>query len=299
MRWKLLGSVLILSALLAGIHHYRLDALLWHVWKTQVARHILPDTSLNLNDYRASIEAKAIDGIEDDLSGLTYNAETNTLFSVSNGKPLIFEIDLDGNLLREIKVEGVRDMEGISHVDDNRYVVVDEYDQRIILVEIDANTRSINTAGNLQISLGISATKNNKNFEGVSWDEKNHRLLVVKERNPASIIEITGFAENAINANRLRVSQIEPASFSRMKLRDFSSITYHNDSGNLLLLSDESRMAVEFDEDGHAISALALWRGFHGLKNNVPQAEGIAIGPEGQIFIVSEPNLFYVFSPPD
>ncbi len=58
-------------------------------------------------------------------------------------------------------------------------------------------------------------------------------------------------------------------------------------------------MAVEFDEDGQAISALALWRGFHGLKNNVPQAEGIAIGPEGQIFIVSEPNLFYVFSPPD
>lgn len=299
MRRKLLGSILILAAILAGIHHYRLDALAWHIWKTQVARHILPDTALDLNNYRVAIEANAIGGIEDDLSGLTYNAATNTLFSVSNGKPLIFEIDLNGNLLREIEVEGVRDMEGITHIEDNRYVVVDEYDQRIILVEIDADTRAVDAAKGLQISLGISATKKNKNFEGVSWDEKNQRLLVVKERNPASIIEITGFAGNATDSNRLRISQIEPASFSRMKLRDFSSITYHNDSGNLLLLSDESRMAVEFDEDGRAISALALWRGFHGLKNNVPQAEGIALGPQNRVYIVSEPNLFYVFNPAD
>jgi len=299
MRWKFLAFILIFAVIISSIHFYRLDALIWHVWKTQVTSRILPDSALNLNRYRTTIEAKVIDGIKDDLSGLTYNAATNTLFSVSNGKPLIFEIDLNGNLMREIEVEGVRDMEGITHVEDNRYVVVDEYDQRIILVEIDANTRSINTAGNLQISLGISATKHNKNFEGVSWDENNQRLLVVKERNPASIIEITGFTGNGTNNNRLRVSQIEPASFSRMKLRDFSSISYHNNSGNVLLLSDESRMAVEFDEDGRAISALALWRGFHGLKSNVPQAEGIALDAQNQVYIVSEPNLFFVFSPSD
>ena len=35
-----------------------------------------------------------------------------------------------------------------------------------------------------------------------------------------------------------------------------------------------------------------------GLKANVPQAEGIAVGSRGEIFLVSEPNLFYRFDPP-
>ncbi|MDC6668450.1 SdiA-regulated domain-containing protein [Leclercia adecarboxylata] len=36
--------------------------------------------------------------------------------------------------------------------------------------------------------------------------------------------------------------------------------------------------------------------GKHGLERNVPQAEGIAMGPDGTLYLVSEPNLFYVFS---
>jgi uncharacterized protein YjiK len=41
-----------------------------------------------------------------------------------------------------------------------------------------------------------------------------------------------------------------------------------------------------------------LRQGWHGLKADVPQAEGIAVGPRGEIFVVSEPKLFYRFDPP-
>ena len=46
------------------------------------------------------------------------------------------------------------------------------------------------------------------------------------------------------------------------------------------------------------MSSLSLLNGRHGLKKRVPQAEGIAMDDEGALYLVSEPNLFYVFKKP-
>lgn len=298
LHWKLLSLVVFLSlSLIAAIYIYKVDALLLHLWKTHVVQKMYNKASLNLDNYLVEIEGKKIIDIDDDISGLTFNMETNTLFSVLNGKPFVVELDLKGNVLRAIKVEGARDMEGITHVDKNRFVVADEYDQKLILLEIADYAEVVDATQAPHISLGITSTGNNKDFEGVSWDQHHKRLLVVKERNPLSIIEITGFIEDKEDPSQLRISQIEPSAFSSLKLRDFSSVTYHDQNNHLVLLSDESRMAAEYDANGHVVSALALWQGFHGLKKNVPQAEGIAIGPDNRVYIVSEPNLFYAFAP--
>ena len=69
-------------------------------------------------------------------------------------------------------------------------------------------------------------------------------------------------------------------------------------SGHLLALSDESRLVLELDVDGCPISSLSLIKGQHGLRKSVPQAEGIAMDDEGTVYVVSEPNLFYVFKKP-
>ena len=69
-------------------------------------------------------------------------------------------------------------------------------------------------------------------------------------------------------------------------------------SGHLLALSDESRLVLELDVDGRPISSLSLIKGQHGLRKSVPQAEGIAMDDEGTVYVVSEPNLFYVFKKP-
>lgn len=296
-RWVTLALIIGLPlGLLTLVYSYKADALLRHLVNTFVLHQRYEGSTLNLEKYRVDIEAKEIAGIDDDLSGLTYNTETNTLFSVLNGHPLIVEIDLEGRLLRKIEVRGVEDMEGITHVEGNRYVIADESDQRLLLLEIGNDVDVLDAADAPQLRLGITANVRNKDFEGVSWDDRNRRLLVVKERNPLSIFEVTGFVDDGPQQN-LNVSKITPHKFSHIKLRDFSSITYHDASGHLVLLSDESRMAAEYDFAGNAVGALALWRGFHGLQKNVPQAEGIAIGPDKRVYVVSEPNLFYVFKP--
>ena len=55
---------------------------------------------------------------------------------------------------------------------------------------------------------------------------------------------------------------------------------------------------VELDADGQPLSGLSLSAGRHGLERDVPQAEGMAMGPDGTLYLVSEPNLFYVFRKP-
>ncbi len=83
---------------------------------------------------------------------------------------------------------------------------------------------------------------------------------------------------------------------ARLFVRDLSSLQFDERSGHLLALSDESRLVVELDGSGQPLSSLALDAGKHGLEQDVPQAEGIAMGPDGTLYVVSEPNLFYVFS---
>jgi uncharacterized protein YjiK len=220
------------------------------------------------------------------------------LLTVLNKESQIVELSPTGKIIRKINVAGVDDMEGITHLDHERYVIADERDNRLIEIKLDADATSLDATHAMKLRLGINPA-GNKNFEGVSWDDNNNRLLVAKERDPKYIMSVKGFF-NAPEGVPLDIEIKQVAAFDaaiRWSLRDLSSVTYHSETGHLLLLSDESRLIKEYDDDGKAIGALALWRGFHGLKHHVPQAEGIAVGPDGRIYIMSEPNLLYVFKP--
>jgi uncharacterized protein YjiK len=83
-----------------------------------------------------------------------------------------------------------------------------------------------------------------------------------------------------------------------MFVRDLSSLQYDERSGHLLALSDESRLILELDVGGRPLSTMSISGGRQGLKKTVPQAEGIAMDDDGTLYLVSEPNLFYVFKKP-
>ena len=81
-------------------------------------------------------------------------------------------------------------------------------------------------------------------------------------------------------------------------MRDLSGLAYDQASNHVLALSDESRLVLELDVDGEPISSMSLLTGMTGLSSNVLQAEGIALDKQGTLYLVSEPNLFYVFRKP-
>jgi uncharacterized protein YjiK len=288
---------LVLISILLTAYLWRLESIGWYLWHN----HISPNTKsseFHLANYTAGVNAKPLPDL-DDASGLTYHTPSNTLFTVLNQEPKIVQLSTDGEILNTIEVIGVKDMEGITHVHGNQFIIVEESKNRLILVELNENQKTIDVSKLPQLTLSIDLTDRNKNFEGITWDESNNRILVVKERNPKQILEIKGFVNADGNAHNQNVSiqdltHIYPFLHS---MRDLASITFHDETGHLVLLSEESKLIKEYDREGQAVSAMLLWKGFHGLSKAVPQAEGIAIGPDKKIYIISEPNLLYVFSP--
>lgn len=181
--------ICVLIALLSTVYYFRLDALAWYAYHNlKPTNH---ENAFQLGRYQVAIDGKPLAALKN-ASGLTHNAERNTLLTVLNQESKIIELDVEGNILREVDVAGVDDMEGITHVSGNRYVISDERDNRLVLVELDDDATAIDVSESPKLKLGINPV-GNKNFEGVSWDDNNRRLLVVKERDPKYIMSVQAF----------------------------------------------------------------------------------------------------------
>lgn len=251
--------------------------------------------SLWLPDYRVTVEAQVIDGLSDDVSALTYDPDRRSLFTVTNQRAELIELSLAGNILRRMPLTGFGDAEAVEYISPGIYVISDERAQRLFKVHVDDNTRWLDAADSEQLSLGLGLN-GNKGFEGLAYDSRGRRLFVAKERDPLRILEITGFPGDEQRLN-LQVTDDQRRD-RRLFVRDLSSLQFDERSGHLLALSDESRLVIELDLDGRPISTLSLLRGMNGLKRSVPQAEGLAMDEQGTLYLVSEPNLFYVFAKP-
>ncbi|MGE8316252.1 MAG: SdiA-regulated domain-containing protein, partial [Pseudomonas putida] len=204
---------------------------------------------------------------------------------------------LDGRILRRIPLTGFGDPEAVEYVGPNSYVITDERQQRLIRVRLEDDTMFLDAGDAEQLSLGIGLN-GNKGFEGLAYDSAGKRLFVAKERDPMLIYEVHGFPhDNPEKPYAVHVVQDRKRD-SRLFVRDLSSLQFDERSGHLLALSDESRLVLELDVEGRPLSTLSLRKGFQGLRATVPQAEGIAMDEAGTIYLVSEPNLFYVFKQP-
>ncbi|MBB1518842.1 SdiA-regulated domain-containing protein [Aquipseudomonas guryensis] len=288
----LLLAALLLAAVAA--QQFRLFERGWFV--VQEWRHTAEwrDKSIWLPDYVATLQAQPIAGLDDDVSALTYDPDRHSLFTVTNQKPRIVELSLDGKILRQVPLVGFGDPEAIEYISPGLYVITDERLQRLVKVRLTEATLFIDAADAQQLSLGIGLN-GNKGFEGLAYDSRGQRLFVAKERDPVSIYEIHGFPHT--NPDKPFAVHVvdDPKRDARLFVRDLSSLQYDERTNHLLALSDESRLVLELNADGKPISGLSLLGGQQGLDKGVPQAEGLAMDNEGTLYLVSEPNLFYVF----
>lgn len=291
-------AALVLVALLVVAQQWRLFERGW--FAVQEWRHAAEwrNKSIWLPDYRVTVQAMPIEGLSADVSALTFDPDRRTLFTVTNKNPEIIELSLDGKVLRRLPLVGFGDPEAIEYISRDLYVITDERQQRLFRVHLDENTDFVDAADSEQLSLGIGLN-GNKGFEGLAYDAANHRLFAAKERDPVSIYEIHGFPHTQPN-KPFAVHVVEdPERDARLFVRDLSSLHYDAQTNHLLALSDESHLILEINSNGRPISSLSLLGGQHGLESRVPQAEGVATDDQGRIYVVSEPNLFYVFERQD
>lgn len=247
--------------------------------------------SIWLTDYQVTIEAREINGFSD-LSGLTWNPDSKSLYAITNKNPQILELDTDGSILRIIKTKGISDPEALTYIGNNQFILAEERKQKLIKVVITPETKEINLTNQQQITLGDGNT-NNKGLEGLTWNSTSKTLYAAKERDPVLIYEITGFPISTNKTPNITVSNNKKRDH-RLFIKDISSLSFNEQYNHLLVLSDESRLVIELNQEGKPISSLSLIRG-HALKKSVPQAEGIAMDNNNNLYIISEPNLFYKF----
>ncbi|XQC86570.1 SdiA-regulated domain-containing protein [Pseudomonas aeruginosa] len=247
-----------LLALLVAGQQQRAFERIWFKLEQRYGGDVARENALRLADYRVDIEARVL-GAESNVSALSFDPSRRSLVSVTNQDPHFLELSLDGELLRRIPLRGFQDPEAIEYIRPGVYVVAEERRQRLVEIHVDADTRVIDIddpRNARKFSLG-SANKRNKGFEGLAYDPLRDRGLF---------------------------------------LTDLSSLYYDKASDHLLVLSDESRVVIELDRAGNPLGSLTLRGGNHGLTDDVPQAEGLAMDDRGSLYVVSEPNLFYRFS---
>lgn len=296
---RLLLSLVVLALLLLGLfaQEYRLFERAWfNVQQWQLAGNGQQGSML-LSDYQVDLEAKVIEGLNDDVSALTYDPDRNSLFSVTNHKSQLIELSLDGELLRRIDLHGFGDTEAVEYISPGLYVITDERLQRLIKVRVDDATTELHADQAQQFSLGIGLN-GNKGFEGLAYDSAGQRLFVAKERDPMRIYEIHGFPQSDPQRPFAVHVVDDQKRDAGLFVRDLSSLQFDERSGHLLALSDESRLVLELNVEGKPISSLSLLGGRNGLTRSVPQGEGIAMDNQGVLYLVSEPNLFYRFKKP-
>ncbi|KPU58018.1 esterase-like activity of phytase family protein [Pseudomonas fluorescens] len=291
----LILSVVSLIALIAIAQYQRLFERAW--FNLHVLWQPVSSRSMGLDQYQVVTEAQVIDSQVDNVSALTYDPVRKSLFTVTNKRSELIELSLDGRILRRVALVGFGDPEAVEFISADTYVVADESQQRLIKIHLEQDTTFVDAADAEQVTIGVHMS-NNKGFEGLAYDSVGKRLFVAKERDPMLIYEVHGFPRfNPEESYSVHVIN-DPKRDAGMFVRDLSSLQYDERSGHLLALSDESRLILELDVDGRPLSTMSLSKGRQGLQKNVPQAEGIAMGDDGTLYLVSEPNLFYVFKKP-
>ncbi|WP_439860171.1 SdiA-regulated domain-containing protein [Pseudomonas sp. MBLB4136] len=271
-----------------------LDYLQWHkrayFWiKEQGFSLVERQASIWLPDYRAVLRGKPLAGLEDDeTSGLTYHPGRDTLFTVTGKHPQLVELSLDGEVLRRIRLEGFADPEGVELVADGRLAIIDERRHTLTSFHLADDAQSIDARNYPAFDLGF-ADAGNKGFEGIAWDSRRQRVLLGKERGPMGLFSLPFPGEDGAPGT------LQPLPMGNLFVRDISSLTHDVRTGHSLVLSDESRLLLELDEDGEPVSFISLAGGRNGLLEGIEQAEGVTMDADGNIYIVGEPNLLYVF----
>jgi uncharacterized protein YjiK len=259
----------------------------WHA-ETHQAR------SLWLPEYQVRVEAKPVATVGNNLSGLTFDEQRNQLWAVVNNPEELIALDLNGEFIARYPLKGFIDVEAVTYLGDNLLAVAEERSQSIVILPVPTRPGELVREDYAAVSLSMG-TSDNAGFEGLGYDRAGDRLFVVKEHSPRKLYEIQGIKASFNGQLNLNVIDREAWIEDKDMASDLASVHYDERTGHLVLLSDEAKMMLELDSEGELVSFRSLWSGFAGLDNSVPQAEGMTFDDRGDLYLVSEPNLFYAF----
>lgn len=276
-----------------------------------VARYALPEPT--------RVAAPPGSLLAQEVSAVTWNRDTNTLFVVGDGSTAIVQVSLTGQLIDSMTLgldpsrpQGTAyyDVEGLAYVGNGRFVLVEERDRTVSQFTYAAGT-TLAFAGSQHVKLGT--TIGNIGIEGITADPLTGGFIAAKEKTPIGVFQTTidfaaGTASNGSASTVNSVNLFDAATTGLLDIADLFALSSINgigagDRGNLLLLSQESGAVVEVDRAGNVLSTLAIpllstsplgSTLLTGLPGTTPvsvadqQHEGLTMDDAGNLYLVSE-----------
>ncbi|MGI9283110.1 MAG: SdiA-regulated domain-containing protein [Endozoicomonas sp.] len=286
-------AVVVLAVI--AINYFDIDDKHYDEYLSQTVSSEQRANAIQLNDYERVAGPVKLAEAGDQVSGVTWSPITESLYVVARGDVVnVLEYDRLGNFKRRLKSNRNMDAEGITWVDGNTFIIVNERQQELSAVQISPETRVVDFNGVPTFSLA-GGNAGNKGLEGIAWNPYDQSAYVVKEKDPIQIFRIQGFLERDHNRELTVTEQKVMVQSLNYFNRDLSGIHFDSVSRHFVVLSDESHALSELDENGQAVSVMNLEKGWHGLKKTIKQPEGVAMDTEGTVFIVGEPNDLYIF----
>lgn len=238
-----------------------------------------------LGDRRGKLDTimqpTIVKGIHKNLSGLTWNPETRTLFATTNQPEYLYELSLEGKLLRSIKLIDFEDTEGLTHIQGNIFAIVEERKGVLNILHVPDNATEVARDGHVCVDLGVASSKN-KGLEGVSYDPETRTLFTMREGRPFIRFDIS-------LDEQFRPVDVKSVQLPQMKVNDAASLVF-SPNGHYWILSEASTQIVELDSDGAVLRSFDL-----DVDRKKFQPEGITLCLDGVIYITGEPNLLAAY----
>jgi len=221
-----------------------------------------------------------------EISGLTYNSENNTLLAVSDSKEKIFEINVERRKLKDYteRVVGTRsDLEDLVKVDS----VVFLLGSRGVIFKVPL-IKHIDTSAVVKYELSQDA-KND--FESMYYDPSVNGLVLLCKTCASGESDGNHYAYRF----NLHTNSFDTDPFYVINDKDVkkvikddnvkfapSAAAIHPITKRLYILSSASNILVIANIHGQILEA------YHLNPANFPQAEGIAFAPNGDMYISNE-----------
>ncbi|WP_414568186.1 SdiA-regulated domain-containing protein [Nostoc sp. CCY 9925] len=264
---------------------------------TLIGRYDLPEPT------RTTAPANSL--LAQEVSAVTYNWDTDTLFVVGDGSTSIVQVSKTGQLIDSMTLapgnspQGTDfyDTEGLTYIGGGKFVLIEERDRQANLFTYVPNTTL--TKNDVQ-TVKLGTTVGNIGIEGISYDPLTSGFIAVKETQPQGIFQ-TGIdfaAGTATNGSPTTVNSTDLFNPALANLLDFadiyalsnlSSLNGQADYSHLLVLSQESGKIVEIDRSGNIYSSLTIVSNPGNPLSVVDQQhEGLTMDKDGYLYVVSE-----------
>jgi uncharacterized protein YjiK len=217
-----------------------------------------------------------------EISGICFNQHDNTLLAISDSKTKVFQININKQKLKDYtdKVVGPdNDLEDIAKVDSAVYLL----SSKGIIYEVPGKRDTIRSY--------TFPSGDQNDFETLYYDSSVKSLIMVCKKCP---IDKGKDMRSAFRFD-LTKKQFDPSPFFTFSsaevkkvLKDDnakfepSAAAIHPINKRLYVLSSAGNLLVVADTRGKIIEAYQL------NEEQFPQAEGIAFGPNGDMFITNE-----------